>query len=132
MKEIKYINNDVQLDAAVFINLLSQIWPGNYYNDIELVQKGLSKTINITAWDDGELVGCLRILTDGWVFGTIPEILVLPRMQRKGIGKKLMEIASDITPTGLFFGGQPQNEVFFDKLGCKKGMQSYVIPKRME
>ena len=55
--------------------MANQVWPGSY--DTELMQKAISKTINITAWDNDKLVGCIRILSDGYLFGTISEILVL-------------------------------------------------------
>lgn len=42
------------------------------------------RTICLTARDNGTLVGCLRILTDGYFFGTITELLVLPEYQRPG------------------------------------------------
>ena len=49
-------------------------------------------------------VGCLRILTDGYFFGTITELLVLPEYQRQGVGSKLLELAKENTPTMLYFG----------------------------
>lgn len=33
---------------------------------MERTQEALTKTLNITAYDQNELVGCLRILTDGY------------------------------------------------------------------
>ncbi len=43
--------------------------------------------MNITAYDGGTLVGCLRILTDGYFFGTITELLVLPAPEEGTTGK---------------------------------------------
>ena len=71
-----YRTDDSQLDASVFLSFVNQIWPGDY--DTARTQEALSKTINITAYDNNELVGCLRILSDGYYFGTITELLVLP------------------------------------------------------
>ena len=87
----------------------------------------MSKTINITAYDDKKLVGCLRILTDGYYFGTVTEILVLPEYQNRGIGSRLLELARENTPTILYFGAQPGKEKFYEKNGCVKSMQSYII-----
>jgi GNAT superfamily N-acetyltransferase len=85
----------------------------------------LKKTINVTAWEENKLVGCARILTDGYFFGTVPEVLVLPEYQGKGIGKHLMELVWDVCPTSLFFGAQPGKEDFFEKLGYTKSIQSF-------
>lgn len=125
---MEYKVNDIELDASVFISFVNQIWKGNY--DIEKTQKALSKTINITAYSDNTLVGCLRILSDGYFFGTITELLVLPEYQKQGIGSQLLQLAKDHTPTILYFGAQPRVESFYEKNGCQKSLQSYIIEKR--
>lgn len=121
--EIKYIVDDDDLMVADFLGLAQKVWPGSY-NEVR-THEALAKTINVTAWDNDVLVGCVRILSDGYFFGTIPEILVNPDYQRKGIGKRLMELAWEVSPTSLFFGAQPGNEEFFEKLDYTKSMQSY-------
>ena len=125
---MEYIIDDRQLDAAKFIAFVNKVWPGNY--DEERTSVALSKTINITAYHDGMLVGCLRILTDGYYFGTITELLVLPDYQKRGIGSKLLQLAKENTPTTLYFGAQPDAEKFYEKNGCPKGFQSFTIPRK--
>ena len=124
---IRYKVNDRKLSAEEFLALVQKVWPGDY--NPEYVEEALSKTINITAWDSNNLVACVRILTDGYFFGTIPEILVLPEYQKKGIGKQLMTLAWENSPTSLFFGARPGNEDFFIKAGLEKGMQSFAKKK---
>ena len=97
---------------------------------MEQTRQALSKTLNITAYDNKKLVGCLRILSDGYYFGTITELLVLPEYQQQGIGSKLLQLAKDNTPTMLYFGAQPGIEAFYEKNGCQKSLQSYVIEKK--
>ena len=125
-----YIVDDKQLNASVFLSFVNHIWPGNY--DAERTQSALSKTLNITAYDDAKLVGCLRILSDGYYFGTITELLVLPEYQNKGVGSNLLQLAKANTPTMLYFGSQPGIEDFYEKNGCKKGLQSFTIDKKRE
>ena len=72
--------DDKGLEASAFIAFVNQVSPRNY--EMEKTQKALSKTLNITAYDGTRLVGCLRILSDGYFFGTITELLVLPEYQR--------------------------------------------------
>lgn len=122
-----YKADDKELDASLFISFVNQIWQGDY--DIKRTQTALSKTINITAYDDQLLVGCLRILSDGCYFGTITELLVLPEYQRQGIGSRLLQLAKQHTPTLLYFGAQPGMEPFYEKNGCQKSLQSYIIEK---
>lgn len=124
---MEYKVNDQELTASVFLPFVNRIWPGDY--DMEKTQAALSKTINITVYDDQALVGCLRILSDGYYFGTITELLVLPEYQKQGIGSKLLQLARDHTPTMLYFGAQSEAEAFYEKNGCQRGLQSYIIKK---
>ena len=125
---IEYKVDDKEMNASFFVSFVNQIWQGDY--NIERTQTALSKTINITAYDGNVLVGCLRILSDGYYFGTITELLVLPEYQQQGIGSKLLQLAKDHTPTMLYFGAQPGIEAFYEKNGCQKSLQSYVIEKK--
>lgn len=122
-----YKVNDTELKALDFISFANKIWKGSY--DLKKTHEALSKTINITCYNNGVLVGCLRILTDGYFFGTITELLVLPEYQNHGIGSKLLNLAKENTPTLLYFGSQPEAETFYEKNGCKKSLQSYIIEK---
>ena len=122
-----YQVDDRALNALRFIPFVNQIWPGDY--DMEKTQAALSKTINITAYDGNVLAGCLRILSDGYYFGTITELLVLPKYQKQGIGSQLLQLAKEHTPTMLYFGAQPGIEPFYERNGCQKSLQSYTIEK---
>ena len=130
MKAVKmeYKIDDKTFKAPAFIEFVNKVWQGNY--DINKTQYALSKTLNITAYDGDELVGCLRILSDGYFFGTITELLVLPDYQKKGIGSRLLQLAKQNTPTMLYFGSQPGIEAFYEKNGCQKSLQSYMIEKK--
>jgi ribosomal protein S18 acetylase RimI-like enzyme len=119
---MKYFQED-DLSEEDFIALARRVWPDDF--DPTQVKKALEKTINITARKDDQLVGCVRVLTDGYFFGTIPEILVDPEHQGEGVGEHLMELAWDTSPTSLYFGAQPGNETFFEKLGFGRGVQSF-------
>lgn len=125
---MEYRIDDHQLSASEFIAFVNKVWPGNY--DENRTAVALSNTLNITAYDGETLVGCLRVLSDGYYFGTITELLVVPEYQKQGIGSKLLQLARDNTPTMLFFWAQPDVEEFYEKNGCLKGLQSYTIPKK--
>ena len=120
-----YRINDQALSAEEFLAFVNQVWPGEY--DLQKTRLALSKTLNITAYDGAALIGCLRILTDGYFFGTITELLVLPAYQKRGMGSALLALARKVTPTLLYFGAQPGAEGFYEKNGCQKSLQSYCI-----
>ena len=124
---MEYIVDDQKLDVMDFIEFVNKVWPGDY--DKEKTRAAIKKTMNITVYENSVLVGCLRILTDGYFFGTITELLVLPEYRSQGIGSKLLSLAKDNTPTMLYFGAQPGAEEFYEKNGCKKSLPSYIIEK---
>ena len=123
MGEIRYQTNDAQLDAAAFTHMANQVWPGTY--DLSYTREALARTINTTAWDRDTLVGCVRVLTDGYFFGTVTELLVLLAYRRQGIGKALMALAFETSPTSLFFGAQPEAQGFYERIGYEKSIQSF-------
>lgn len=124
---MEYHVDDRELDAASFLALARRVWPGDY--DVRRTQQALSRTLNITAYDGGTLAGCLRILSDGYYFGTITEVLVLPEYQRQGVGSRLLQLAREHAPTMLYFGAQNGLEPFYEKNGCKRSLTSYLIEK---
>lgn len=124
---ISYQVGDGALTAEAFLKLVNRVWPGEY--DLERTEAALARTLNTTARDGGELVGCLRILSDGCYFGTITELLVLPAYRRRGIGSQLLRLARENAPTLLYFGAQPGLEPFYERNGCRRSLQSYELPK---
>jgi GNAT superfamily N-acetyltransferase len=73
---------------------------------------------------DGEApVGCARVIGDGALTFYIQDVLVVPRLQRKGIGSKIMELVlkqlGSIAPAGAFIGlaAAPGTERFFARHG---------------
>ncbi len=83
----------------------------------------------MTAYDGQLLVGCLRILTDGYYFGTITELLVLPQYRRQGVGSCLLQLARKHTPTLLYFGAQPGAEKFYEKTGVSRACRPMPFKK---
>lgn len=124
---VQYKVKDQELDASRFLSFVNKVWPGDY--DLDKTQSALMKTLNITAYEDDMLVGCLRILSDGYYFGTITELLVLPEYRRQGIGSELLRLAGEHTPTKLYFGAQSEAEGFYERNGCRKSLQSYLTEK---
>jgi ribosomal protein S18 acetylase RimI-like enzyme len=121
MNPIRF-GTDVRADQ--FFTLAQNTWPGPYL--LSDVVTALVRTTNIGAWDGDELVGCVRVLTDGYFFATIPDILVLPQYRHRGIGRELMRLAVDASPRRrLFFGAQPESVAFFDRIGCQRSLVGF-------
>jgi len=79
---------------------------------------------NIVVLLDGEApVGCARVIGDGALTFYLQDVLVVPKLQRKGIGSKVMELVlghlRSLAPPGAFVGllAAPGTEGFFAKHG---------------
>jgi GNAT superfamily N-acetyltransferase len=116
--------------AEAFIALMEQTIPSEY--DLARTSAALQQTTNIGAWHGEHLVGAVRVLSDGYLFATIPDIVVLPEFQRQGIGRALMMRALDAASTGVvLFGSPPEAAGFFERLGCQHAPSGYVLKRRV-
>ena len=106
------------------VGLLKRFIENNEYHKI---QSGFEKSYKVvTAWEDENLIGACRMLSDGICYGSIFDVGVLPEYQKRGVGKNLMSTllkGEDYMPIHLTatFG----NEEFYKKLGFKKHKTAY-------
>ncbi len=123
--QVEYRVGEPAFTAETFLSLARRVWPRNY--DLARTTAALGRTINIGAWVGDRLVGSVRVLSDGYFLSTVPELMVDPEYQRRGIGRQLMCRALDLAPGGkLFFGAQPGNEEFFERSGFQRGPVGFV------
>lgn len=97
-----------------------------------LIPKGtaraLKNTINVGAWDGERLVGAVRILSDGYLFAALADLLVDPDYRGRGIGRELMNRAFEKTPRGtLLIGADLSSSAFFDHIGCDRGPTGFTM-----
>jgi GNAT superfamily N-acetyltransferase len=122
--------SDPAFTSEAFVSLAQQVWPRDY--DLARIGAALQRTENIGAWDGDRLVGAVRVLSDGYLFGCVAEVLVEPAYQRQGLGQRLMDAALSIAPRGkLFLGAQPQSVGFFERLGYERGPVGFVASRRV-
>ena len=126
---VEYRNGDTALPVEAFIALARRIWQRDY--DSQKTGEALKSTINVGAWSGNRLVGSVRVLTDGYFFSTVPEVMVDPEFRKQGIGRELLKRALEATPGGvLYLGAQPGNERFFEMAGFRRGPTGYVGRRR--
>jgi GNAT superfamily N-acetyltransferase len=122
---VEYRTGDAALKTDAFAQLARRIWPREY--DAGRTGAALDKTINIGAWDGDRLVGSVRVLSDGYFFSMVAEVMVDPEYRRQGIGRELLRRALDVTPGGtLYLGAQPGQERFVESVGFRRGPTGYV------
>jgi GNAT superfamily N-acetyltransferase len=122
MPPIRY---DGGVRPGEFLALGQRVWPGDY--GLAEATAALAHTTNIGAWDGDNLIGSVRLLTDGYFLATVSEILVDPAYRRQGIGRELMRRVVAAAPRGrLFLGAQPDAVEFFDRIGCERRLVGFV------
>ncbi|MES2764383.1 MAG: GNAT family N-acetyltransferase [Bacteroidota bacterium] len=78
----------------------------------------------------GKLIGIVKILSDKLVYTTVAEILVVPHLQKSGIGKKMMERVKEIYGyTPIFIAAFDYNKGFFESCGYKSRPNMLVASK---
>lgn len=115
-----------ELDAESYIGLATRL--GATGLDRARIAAALAKTINVGAWDGDRLVGVARLLSDGYAFAALAEVFVDPELQRRGLGRELLNRAFERTPRGALLIGSPlASAAFFDKLGCERGPTGFTM-----
>jgi GNAT superfamily N-acetyltransferase len=88
----------------------------------------LNRSSNVTAWDGERLVGIARVVSDGYFFAALAEVLVDPAFQRRGLGRDLLNRAFERSPRGILYIGAPfGNSAFFDAVGCERGLTGFTM-----
>jgi len=73
------------------------------------------------AWDERELIGAGRALTDGIRFAVIFDVVVLPEYQGRGIGKQIMTFLVERSKaSNILLHAVAGKEGFYQKLGFRK------------
>lgn len=110
---------DLKLTGGALLDLSLRSWGQGSKSMLPALEAAVTRTVNVTAVHEGKLIGCARLLTDGF-FATVPEILVDRSYQRQGIGKALMSKILTLAPDRIGFGAQPGREQFFQDCGFVK------------
>jgi len=122
---VEYRSGEAGLSVDAFIGLARRIWAREY--DAARTAAALQSTANIGAWSGDRLVGSVRVLSDGYFFSTVAEVMVDPEFRRQGIGRELMRRALDVAPGGvLYVGAPPGQEPFVERAGFRRGPTGYV------
>lgn len=96
--------------------------------DPVLAAQAFEKSINIGAWNGERLVGAVRLMSDGYLFAALADIIVDEEYQRRGLGRQLMNLAFDRTPRGILQVTARQGSgAFFDHIGCDRSVSGFVM-----
>lgn len=89
--KISYIENE-PVPVSQLVELYNRVGWVKYTKDIASMSEILpGTTYYIAAWNEQNLVGLIRTISDNVSIAYVQDILVSPDMQRCGIGKKLIQ-----------------------------------------
>lgn len=87
----------------------------------------------ITAWQGEKLVGACRCITD-WVWSCyLADLAVDPGLKKKGIGKKMVELARDRLgdQVMILLLSVPTAMEYYPKLGFAKENRAFIINRKL-
>ena len=90
----------------------------------------LKKSTFITARLNNKLVGMVRLIDDGVYDFYVSEVMVIPSLQGKGIGKKLMDktinYCKKVGFIKIFISALPGKETYYQQFGFKPAMSQVM------
>ncbi len=112
--------------ASDYLALLRMVSAESH--DAARAASALAQTVNISARHEGVLVGVARVITDGYRYAALADIVVHPDYQRRGVGRQLMRRALDATPNGvLYVNARSGSTPFFERIGGERGTPGFVM-----
>lgn len=126
--EIKF-SRDKELKLEQLEKLYNDVEWFSYTKDLHVLHQAISQSLEvISAWDEEELVGLIRVVGDGVTIIYIQDILVLKAYQNQGIATQLMQEVLDkyiqVRQKVLLTEESPDVRHFYEKNGfasCDKG-----------
>ena len=84
-------SNQKHFSSQQVNDLYTSVKGTDYTNDLPKLLRAISKSdLVISAWNEEELVGLIRALTDEETLAYIQDILVFPMYHKQGVGSQLM------------------------------------------
>ena len=91
----------------------------------------LHSTFVFSAWADGKLVGCVRVLSDLHFRSVIYDLAVLPAFQHKGIGSELVRRCRQACEGSEWLVQTDMARGFYEKLGFRQKNDYFLtIPSK--
>lgn len=86
----------------------------------------LNSSFVFSAWVDGKLVGCVRVLSDLHFRSIILDLAVLPSFQQKGIGKELVRRCRNACEGSEWLVQTDLAKGFYEKIGFKENKDFFL------
>ena len=92
------------------------------FHDADIHRKTFSASASVVfVFDDQQLIGFARAISDGLIQAAIYDVAVLPSHQGKGIGKQMIEkIVNSLPGCNFILYASPGKELFYGKLKFRR------------
>lgn len=91
----------------------------------------IHSTFVFSAWIDGKLVGCVRVLSDLHFRSIILDLAVLPEFQHNGIGKELVQRCRNACESSEWLVQTDKAKGFYEKIGFVENKDYFLrIPSK--
>lgn len=121
--------SDVDLDEMIELYVDSTIGERRPVDDRERMARMLKEAnLVLTAWDEGQLVGISRSITD-WVYCTyLSDLAVRGDYQGRGIGKELVRLTREATPQAtVILLAAPKAVDYYPRIGMTRHESAWVL-----
>ncbi len=120
--EIKIID---RYDECIILPLYASVGWTAYTDTSDALKKGFENSLlALGAYENGRLVGLIRVVGDGHTVILIQDILVFPEYQRQGVGTKLvravLERFSHVRQVLLTTDNTPKTIAFYRSIGLRE------------
>ena len=104
------------------LQLYTQVGWTAYTEDMPALERGYKNSLLVlAAYENGELLGIVRVVGDGTTIVLVQDILVYPEKQRQGIGTALLKAVLDryahVRQIQLLTDNTPKTVAFYRSLG---------------
>ena len=129
MMELKFHFDCPDIDWQLVPEILKSV--GMSFHDAEIHRKTFTASASVVfVFDDQQLIGFGRAISDGLIQAAIYDVAVLPSYQGLGIGKQIIErIVESLPGCNFILYASPGKELFYEKLRFRKmktGMALFV------
>ncbi|HYF81643.1 MAG TPA: GNAT family N-acetyltransferase [Clostridia bacterium] len=115
--KINYIENG-ELDAEKIVSIFSSV---GWKRDINTICKAFKGSYYILAYNGEDLVGFARAISDDYCYTGIYDVIVVPELQGKGIGKQLVTLLMEkFKHTTIYLTYTEEKDTFYEKFGFQK------------
>jgi len=127
--ELSYRYDNTEIDWKLVPEILKSV--GMAFHDAGIHRKSFSASASVVfVFDDKQLIGFGRAISDGLIQAAIYDVAVRPEWQGRGIGRQIIDrIVASLPGCNFILYASPGKEPFYEKLKFRKmktGMALFV------